>query len=321
MMNVPKLEDLGERKAVESLIRLLGPAGTPVGVGDDCAVLDFLQDLVLLTTDMIHEKTHLPSGFTPYLAGWYAAAVNLSDIAAMGGEPLALLAAVSLPREKEENFLLEIMRGMKECGALYNVSVIGGDTKESDLLVIAATAVGRASKGAILLRSGAKAGDVVCLTGTVGRAAVHLERSQEGHSENVEPLLRIYPRITEGRLLSENQWGNSAIDLSDGLALSLHQLARASRVGFEIEGSKVPLFRREGESYQEALQRGLYTGGDFELLFTMGTEHLLAAQEGFRAKGTSFTVIGSVLSEPALLVKIDAETIPLEEKGWEHFKE
>jgi thiamine-monophosphate kinase len=150
---MPKLFDIGERNVVTDLIKKFDPDGAGK-LGDDCGILDMGHEYLLVTTDMITRDTHLPPGSKPEDIGWYAAAINLSDIAAMGGEPMGMLFAMGLPRDMETEWLDSLAFGIHECCSSFDVPVLGGDTKENASLTISGTAIGRVPKDRILSKTG-----------------------------------------------------------------------------------------------------------------------------------------------------------------------
>src|SRR5205823_12261384 len=166
---VTRLADIGERAAIEILSRVDG-GGQPIGLGHDCGGVEWGDDYLVVTTDVVNQKTHTPARATPAQIGWYATAVNLSDIAAAGARPLGFVASLSLSASTEVEFLRGLAQGIEECVRTFGIAVLGGDTKESDTLSIAGTAFGRVRKDRILLRTGARPGDVIVVTGDIGRA-------------------------------------------------------------------------------------------------------------------------------------------------------
>ena len=218
-----RLSDIGERGAIDILARIFD-RGQPIGLGHDCGVVEWGDDYLVVTTDVVNRKTHIPAGATAQQIGWYATAVNLSDIAAAGARPLGFVAALSMPADTDVEFLRGLANGMEECVREFGIAVLGGDTKEADVLAIAGTAFGRVRKERILLRTGARPGDAIVVTGDLGRAghaAKMLEQSSGLRTEALSQLLRPYPRIADGMFFSESGAVTSCMDLSDGLGASL----------------------------------------------------------------------------------------------------
>src|SRR3989304_1470387 len=165
---MPALKDVGERAVIEQLKRIFD-RGLPVGLGPDVGVIDWGEDWLVITTDAVNVKTHLPPGAAPGQGGWYLVAVNLSDVPAAGAFPLGFVAAPAMPRDTDLDWVKALARGMEECARQFGIPIVGGDTKESEAMTLAGTAVGKVAKSRILLRTGARPGDVVVVTGDLGR--------------------------------------------------------------------------------------------------------------------------------------------------------
>mgnify|MGYP001773328932 CR=1 FL=1 len=281
-------------------------------IGDDCAVIPFAKTNLLLTTDMLHRHTDFPEGITPYTIGWRAVAVSLSDIAAMGGRPLGVVIALGAP-EFEKSFLEELFEGALACCEACKTQLLGGDTDRHSELTLVTTALGEAPKP--VLRSGAHLEELVCVTGDLGRTAVALRLLKEKEYDQANELLRFVPRLREGQALAP--LASSMIDISDGLARSLYQLAEASGVGFRIDATAIP-FALEVEEIardqDEIFEMGLFFGEDFELLFTLPQEKLFEAR-----KSCEFTIIGRVVAHgEGVTMQLGPERIPLPDRGYEH---
>ena len=321
-----RLSDIGERGAIEILSRIYD-RGQPIGLGHDCGVVDWGDDYLVVTTDVVNEKTHIPAGATPRQIGWYATAVNLSDIAAAGARPLGFVAALSMAADTDVEFLRGLAQGMEECVREFGIAVLGGDTKESPLLSIAGTAFGRVRKDRILLRTGAKPGDAIVVTGDLGRAghaAKVLEQQTALRSDALNELLRPYPRIAEGTVLSESGAATSCMDLSDGLGVSLAQLASMTRLSYQIEWDALPLYRGL-TAFPPAVAKelALYYGGDYELLATVRADAINALLERWPTtapRGQRLTVIGKVAASGGNVLITKTGREPLLGKGWEHFR-
>ncbi len=322
-----KLSDIGERGAIDILARIYD-RGQPIGLGHDCGVVDWGDDYLVVTTDVVNQKTHLPAGATASQVGWYATAVNLSDIAAAGARPLGFVAALSMPGATDVEFLRGLAQGMEECVREFGIAVLGGDTKEADVLSIAGTAFGRVRKDRILLRSGARPGDIIVVTGDLGRAghaAKMLEQPTALRAEALDQLLRPYPRIADGMFFSESGVVTSCMDLSDGLGVSLAQMAAMTKLSYQIEEAALPRYQGLA-SLPPAVAKELvlYYGGDYELLATVRPdviETVLAqhARSSQRERGR-LTVVGKVAASGGNVLVTKTGTEPLLAKGWEHFR-
>jgi thiamine-monophosphate kinase len=317
---VPNLSELGERKIIGALRRLLDHGDLVLGFEDDCAAIPLGSRYLLITTDVVNRATHIPAGSTPEQVGWYTAACNLSDIAAKGGRPLGLVVAMTLPRRLQASFVLGIARGADRCCRAYGARFVGGDTKEGPDISLAGTAVGVTAGRAILRRRGARVGDVVAVTGAVGRggwAFRHL-RSDRGA---LDLLMCPRPRVPEGQALAASRAVTSCMDISDGLAASLAQLTQANGTTFEIAWDHLPLFprlRREPMAVQR--ECALYMGGDYELLFTARPRVWPRLQAGLRRRRMRATAIGAVAEGRNNILLGPGGTEVLEARGWEHFR-
>ena len=301
-----ELSSIGERSIVASLIKKFDPHGI-YSLGDDTAILDYGKENLLITTDTICQKTHIPINASPQDIGWYVAAINLSDIAAMGGHPLGMLFSLGLSASTSTKWLDELTDGIQECCSKFKVPVLGGDTKENDTITITGIALGTVPKSEILRRSGAKPGDIVAMTGQLGRG-LFWEQDKEN---NVSQYLRVEPQLKIGQILAETKAITSCIDISDGLSTSLHLLASASNVGFEIEFDLVNLI--PGLNVKEK-ELALHYGGDFELLFTIRPD-----KANLVLNQPEITQIGYVTDDISVSLVKDGASEPLENKGYEHF--
>ncbi len=275
---------------------------------DDCAWLDAGDEYLLVTTDMVGRHTHFPEEATFYQMGWYAVAVNASDIAAMGGMPVAYVAALGLPRDLEEQAYQELLEGMDRCIAHHGGALAGGDTKEMDDIIMAITALGRVKKNELLRRRGAHPGDEVWVTGTLGRGGAALLE------HDMDALLMVEARVKEGRMLAASGNVTSCIDLSDGLASSLHQLMKINACGFKIHEEALPVDGR-AEKREDARELALYYGGDYELLFTASGGSMEELKHRVHA-----TKIGEVTEEQRVLLVADGSEEEMENRGYEHFR-
>ena len=288
----------------EALARL---ADTLPGAGDDCAIVG---DRVL-TTDMLHETTDFPAGVDRYTAGWRAVGASLSDVAAMGADAEATVAAYGAPRfdpDEVGNFV----RGAREVCAAVDAEYVGGDLDRHDEFTVATTALGRTDDP--IRRGGADRGDAVCVTGALGRSAAAIRAFEDGDAERGNELFRFSPRVAAGVAL--RPYATAMMDSSDGLARSLHQLVEANDVsdlGVDITESYVPVADAVRERFDdpEARRRAaLFFGEDFELVFTLASDDLKAAQA---ASPTPISVIGNVTWDG---IRMDGE--PLPDRGYEH---
>jgi len=321
-----RLSDIGEREAIALLTRIFD-RGQPIGLGHDCGVVEWGEDYLVITTDVVNPRTHIPEGAKPEQVGWYFVAVNLSDVAAAGARPLGFVAALSLPPTTEVDYFKGLAQGMEACTREFGIAVLGGDTKEADVMSLAGTAIGRVRKERILLRKGARPGDAVVVTGDLGRAGLAYAQlaNPATRPEGLEQLLHPYPRVVEGLTFSDSGAVTSCMDISDGLGLSLAQMAAMTGLSYSVEWEKVPLYRPlESLPLDRQKECALYSGGDFELVATVKPEAvdtLLARMNGpHRGAHPMLSVIGKVGRPGMSLLTIGGRQEPLQGKGWEHFR-
>jgi thiamine-monophosphate kinase len=301
---------LGERELILRISEILG------GVeNDDCAVIDAGERYLVATTDMLHRKTDFPDIMNPWQMGWMAVAVNLSDIAAMGAQPAGVVIAAGLPQEADLYFIDELFSGFGDCAAYYGTRIIGGDTDSHDELTITGTALGFVEKDLVLRRRGARPGDLLCTTGRLGGAGGGLWAWQQGvESDLFTKLLEPEPRLVEGRALAQSRAVTAMMDNSDGLALSLSDLAQVSRVGFVVQEEALPIAEglMEMVGQEKAREFVMSAGGDFELVFTVRPEGLDAAR-----RACALTVIGEVVAE-GIWMEQGGQRRQMEARGYEH---
>lgn len=318
------LGGLGEREAIKIIEHLI-KSDAVVGIGDDCAAIDIGSRYLLVTTDMMVTKSHIPKGMGPYDVGWSLIAVNLSDIAAMGGSPLGLVTAIGITRGHPIEFLEQMVDGMNDCARRFNTSVVGGDTKEHEDLVLCGTAFGEVEKDKILLRKGAKPGDFIAVTGALGRAGAgfHSLKRELGLKDAEAALKRPWPRIKEGLALGSSGIVTSCMDISDGLSSSIFEMSKVSGMTYEIDYAKVPRAPEVDMAFHDLERQKDLTlnfGDDFELLFTVkrGAEDELAKLS--QECGCPMTIIGKVTSGEQNILIDNGKREKLENLGYEHFR-
>ncbi|UCE39225.1 MAG: thiamine-phosphate kinase [Thermoplasmata archaeon] len=322
-----KLKDLGERKAQE-LIRDVLALKTidSAEMKDDCAVVEFGDGYLLITTDMISQHTHIPEKATFWQIGWHLVAINLSDIASMGGRPMGMVVALGLPKDFEEESLRNIISGMDSCSSKYDTCILGGDTKEAKSLTLSGCAIGSVPKSEIMQRKGAKPRDIVAVTGELGKAgaAFHALKDNIDEENVIKNLLEINPRIQEGMALSKTKVVTSCMDISDGLASSIHQLSSLNEVTFNIDFNKIPISSNAKDISKKLdiplEEPVLYMGGDYELLVTLMKDKVADAQKVLSDIGTTLTPIGEVKKDNKNILIKDGISTTLEYRGYEHFR-
>ncbi|OPY37023.1 MAG: thiamine monophosphate kinase [Methanoregula sp. PtaU1.Bin051] len=264
---------------------------------DDCAIIPFGDKVMVATTDMLHATTDFVGGMSDWEIGWMSAAVSLSDIASMAAAPKYMLFAVGLDRWEQ---LAGVMQGASDCCRKYGAEIIGGDIDRHGELTIVSTGLGIVEKQYLVRRTGARPGDLVCVTGTCGQAQAFLD----GYSQHKAALFTPQPRVSEGQILGK-AGVTAMMDVSDGIALSLHDLLDANSCGFSIESAKVPL--PAGIPDPQARELALFGGGDYELIFTCPEEiHPIA--------GVRYTVIGKAIPDRRVLI----DGRPLKKRGYQH---
>jgi thiamine-monophosphate kinase len=252
------------------------------GIGDDCAVLrpDSKSDLVF-TTDFAIEGRHFTHATHKAAdVGHLALARSLSDLAAMGSEPVFCLVSLAIPSERAGRWISGFYRGLLNLAERYGIELAGGDLSKADKVIVDVMCCGRVPRGKDLLRSGARSGDGIYVTGRLGK-----------------PMLRPEPRIQEGIAL--RGVASAAMDISDGLSIDLRRLCLESGVAAELDSSAIPVAR--GATLEKALHRG----EDYELLFTT-------------RKSTSATQVGVITNGKPGQVRLDGRV--LKAKGWDHFR-
>lgn len=319
------ISDLGERKAIRLIANTLSKGEVAIGIGDDCAAFEFGDEYLLLSTDMISEKSHIPRVMKPWQIGWFIVAINLSDLAAKGGRPVGLVLSLGLPKKISEQYLRELIRGADDCAKLFGTSIVGGDTKESTDVTICGTILGRVKKNEFMSRTGAKPGDIVAVTGTLGKAGAGYYALKYGMRDKklLKGLLEPKPRIKEGRMLAQEKFVTACMDISDGLSSSLYQLQAINNIGFAIEKEKIPLshmlLKCHLEKELEIYNYALHFGGDYELLLTMPSDTVDQAITSVARADNCLTIIGKVTREDKIILIEGKRKKMLPDRGYEHF--
>lgn len=322
----------GEFAFIEE-VRKMFPAPEGVeGIGDDCAIIPQRDGMdTLVSTDMLMDGIHfLAEDISAYDLGWKSGAVNFSDVAAMGGSPVGSFLSLSLPPEKTGKWVDEFMRGYRKVSEEYGFPLLGGDTTASkDRICINVTVLGECAKGRGIRRSGARIGDMVCVTGTLGDSAagldVILNRSRrkddtdEGDASGFIRTLtgkhyRPQPRMKEGRELAANAGVHAMMDISDGIGSDIRHIAEESGVGAEIDVRRIPLSDELKEFCRatgtDPVDFAVDGGEDYELLFTIDPE----AEKGLKVP---HTVIGRIIADKRIVWAGTSD----DHKGYRHFSD
>jgi thiamine-monophosphate kinase len=277
---------------------------------------------------MLVGKTDVPKTMSLWQAARKAVIMNISDLAAKGAQPIALLASIGIPPSMTETDIQQIGKGLNAGAREYNAYILGGDTNEASDLIISCMALGVCSKHHLIKRSGAKPGEYVAVTGSFGKAASGLKilmnslSAPENSGVLVDSVLMPKARVKEGLVLAQSRLATAAIDSSDGLAWSLHELSRASNVGFRLD--KLPV-APEAESFAEihgfdSVELALYGGEEYELVVTIKPKLWQEAKKAVETVGGSLIKVGRVTEEKQLLLQTGGKLVSIEARGWEHFK-
>ncbi|MBF0310910.1 MAG: thiamine-phosphate kinase [Magnetococcales bacterium] len=341
MEGVRTIASLGEFGLIRTLFAPLQQAEEALvtGIGDDAAVLAVPRTQhLLVTTDALLEGSHFLRDDDPYLLGQKALRVNLSDIAAMGGQPRWYTLSLALPPSIPVSWVEEFSRGLADTGREYQVNLIGGDTVGTKgCIAITITLLGLVGRGRALGRKGARPGDRLFVSGTIGDATLglshRLRRMTINNPDDLAWFQRRFhlpePRVALGQMLQETALAHALIDISDGLVSELGHLCRESGVGAAIYTERVPLSdaaRRvlagaATPEQKESILRQILTGGeDYELLFAVA-EGALDQIEALEARsGTRITEIGRITREAGVISLFEeGHPIKLPEGGFRHF--
>jgi len=336
-----EIADLGEFGLIERIKNnfSIQNATSLRGIGDDAAVIDIGTENLLVSTDMLIEGPHFDLSYVPLQhLGYKAVAVNVSDIAAMNGKPEQIVISLGLSNRFSLEAVDMLYEGIRAACKNYNVDLVGGDTSSSGSgLIISITAMGRAAKDKTVLRSGAKANDIICVTGDLGAAFIGLqvlEREKEVFKANpqMQPDLENYEYVVGRQLKPEarmdiihefaekNIVPTSMIDISDGLASELLHLSKNSKVGIKLFEEKIPI---DTETYNTAIEfkmdpitAALNGGEDYELLFTIKPSdfELLKNHADIHFIGHTHDNVNQNVMIPK-----QGTVVPIQAKGWKHF--
>lgn len=322
-----KLSTVGEFGLIDRLAALLGEA--PEGetwIGDDAAVLRAPGGTILFTADLLVEGVHFDLAWTtPEDLGYKAVAVNCSDVAAMGGTPRRALVSLGLRPGIEMEFLEALYCGMRECSDAFGMAVVGGDVSRCDQLVLSVALLGNPAGRRVIERRGARPGDVICVTGTLGAAAAGFRLARAGIP--VPPALRAahlrpVPRVREVEVL-RRFIPNAMIDVSDGFAADLGHICDASGVGARVDAARLPLIDPAGLPADfDPLELALGGGEDYELCFTIVPERAEKAAAEVEARtGTAVSLVGEVTDKvDGRVVVVGGSPRPLVATGWDHLR-
>ena len=294
-----KVSDIGEKDLVNYILSKSNSI-----IPDDAAILDFKNTKLISTTDMLIQTKHFPDEMTHYQMGFKAVTVNVSDIAAMGAKPLGFLLSIALPKSLPYADFKEIIKGVMDGCEFYKIPLIGGDLNEASEIIISATALGECKKP--IMKDGYSEGDLVCLTGKIGLAAL-------GFISDDYKDYALNPRARLSEALKLKDFATSMTDITDGLSSELYTIKKDD-YGFMIYEDKLKItdeFKANaGEDYLEYV---LYVGEDFELLFTVSKDDLDDLP-------INCMVIGEVTRTGKVEITLtDSKVCEIEKRGYEHY--
>ncbi|MHA1270425.1 MAG: thiamine-phosphate kinase [Candidatus Helarchaeota archaeon] len=306
---------------------------TNFGKYNDAGVIDIGDGRVLVvTTDMIGLKTHIPDIATPEQVGIKSVVVNISDLAAMGASPLGLVMAIGIPQECKIDYLDRLSKGMNRAAEEYSTCIFGGDVNMTDDIIISGTAIGITSKEKLFTRNNANIGDIVCVSGFLGSSAAafyawknKLELPLNIRDELFPNLLEPIARLKESLILRDLNVVSSCGDISDGLGWELHKTGQASNVGFQIYEELLPIKKETiyvANSLKiDPLDLILYHGEDFELLITMNKNKWNNLKEKFKKYNINLIKIGEVCNknEGITITKKDGNKDIIKNLGYDQF--
>ncbi len=319
-----------EREIIEIIQGKLDPMpAMPVPFGDDVSACSLGKGrLAVLKTDMLVDRTDVPPGMSLWQAARKAVVMNVSDFAAKGVKPLAMLVSLGLPSGFGKEEIEQIGKGLNAGAREYCSYIIGGDTGEATDLTISLSVFGVAEKGEMPLRSGARPGDVVAVTGLFGKTSAGLkimvnglEAAQGIRKPLVSSVLMPHARLNEGLALKATKAVTAAIDSSDGLAWSLHQIAIASNVGMILDrlpvAPEAKAFAKIGKL--DSAELALYGGEEYELVLTIKPRLWSKAENAAEKAGGNLLRIGKVTRTHGIILQIGGKRIVVEQRGYEHF--
>ena len=298
------VSDIGEKQLVNYIL-----SQSKSIVADDTAITEFNDTNLISTCDMLIESKHFPKGMSYFQMGFKSVTVNVSDLAAMGAQPLGFLLSIALPKDLAIDNFKQIIKGVIDACSYYNIPLIGGDTNEASEIIISGTALGLCDNP--MMKNTARNGDLICLTGDIGMVALGFNLN--GDNIYTKKSLEPYARLNEGQIIKK-AGATSATDITDGLASELYEM-KPDSLGFMIYEEKLEIsdeFKKMsadlGLDYLDLL---LHVGEDFELVFTISKDNDL---------DLDYRVIGEVnASDKIEITLIDGEVTEIENRGYNHY--
>ena len=299
-----KVSDIGEKELINYIL-----SKSKDIVADDTAVTKFSDTNLISTCDMLIASKHFPSRMSYFQMGFKSVTVNVSDLAAMGADPLGFLLSIALPKDLEVEHFKEIIDGVINACNYYNIPLIGGDTNEASEIIISGTALGLCDNP--LLKNTANEGDLLCITGDIGLAALGFNLNEDNiyTDKSLKPLAR----LKEGKIIKD-AGATSATDITDGLASELYEMKRDS-LGFMIHEDKLEIsdeFKEISSKLElDYLELILHVGEDFELVFTVSDVDDL---------DIDFKVIGEVNNSNKIQITLsNGEIKEIDNRGYNHY--
>jgi thiamine-monophosphate kinase len=342
--NERKITDLGEKKLIK---RILSKSKQSIpkstffnyfiseksleSLSDDAALINIGENYLVVTSDMLFESSHFPKQMSYFEQGRKAVVVNLSDLAAMGARPIGILVTLGLKSDLSLDDFDKLVEGILSTCEDYELALLGGDINQSNEFSICGTAIGIINKQKVIMKSGARNGDILAVTGYLGLAGAGLEilLGEQSHFEHysyseklmaIKHSLRPKARVHEGIIMSESGLVTSATDITDGLVSEIEELitSNAENIGVRIYEDKIPINPLTMDLseliYQNPLELSLYVGEDFEILLTVSKENLELLKEKI-----CIYEIGEVTSEGKIeIVDKRGKTKILKPRGYEH---
>jgi thiamine-monophosphate kinase len=323
---------LGEHAIIELMQKHFEPMpDVAIPFGDDVSALPLGKgEVAVLKADMLVGKTDIPCGMSLWQATRKAVVMNISDFASKGAEPMAVMVSLGLPAGLGQTDLEALAKGLNAGAREYGAYVVGGDTNQTSDLIVSVHVYGTSKREGLMLRRGAKAGDILAVTGQFGRSAAGLQLllgksvkvPEESRKALVDAVCLPHARLREGRALRASGAVSACMDSSDGLAWCLHELATASGVGFVVSQLPVADEARQFAALNEldAATLALHGGEEYELVLTVKPQMWAAAEAAVEAVGGKLLRIGEATSNNQVLLCRDGEKTKIEAQGYEHFK-
>jgi thiamine-monophosphate kinase len=311
-----KVKDIGEFGLIDRISKNPKDKDILVGIGDDAAVIKSKKGLQVLTTDSLVQGDHfITRWFSPVQIGMKAIEINVSDIASMGAIPKYVLVSFALPNNLEVDFVERIYQGMWKSCDKYNIEIIGGNMTHSEKIVISITLIGEVDNENLCLRSSAKPGDLIFISGYLGNGRAGLRLFQE-EIEGFENVKKGYlePKSQFTTAMKISPYVNSMIDVSDGLAPEVKHICKESKCGAIIYKDKIPISKEVRDAAkrldEDPYEYALFGGEDFELLYTVSKENI---------ENINGFLIGEITENKKINIFFNGKEKEIEDKGYDHF--